>query len=248
MSVTISKDTIFRLVSDVRYIRKNPLSSHGIYYFHDDSNILKGYGLIIGPKDTPYQDGFYLFEFLYPSNYPYSPPVVKYYTNGDDIRFNPNLYQNGKVCVSILNTWSGPNWTSSQTISTILLTLSTLLCENPLLNEPAVEVGSLNNKTYNIIIEYYNIKIAICRILDKNSSIYYPFFDYFYDIMSEHFLKCYEDLVNKCKENSNMNNLYYLSFYRMKAYIDYNELLNILQNTKMNIDKKISNEIENKII
>jgi ubiquitin-conjugating enzyme E2 Z len=236
MSVTISKDTIYRLVSDIRYIQKNPLSSNGIYYIHDESNMLKGYALIIGPKDTPYENGFYFFEFLYPFNYPYSPPVVKYHTNGDNIRFNPNLYQNGKVCVSILNTWSGPGWTSSQTISSILLTLSTLLCENPLINEPMIQdLYESTNKMYNTIIQYYNIKIAICYILDKNINVYQSFFDQFYEIMREHFLKCYEDLVNKCKQNLNTNNLLYVSCYQMTGNIDYYYLLKKLENIKKNI-------------
>jgi hypothetical protein len=26
------------------------------------------------------------------------------------VRFNPNLYINGKVCLSLLGTWSGPSW------------------------------------------------------------------------------------------------------------------------------------------
>ena len=51
-------------------------------------------------------------------------------------RFHPNLYRNGKVCLSILNTWKGEQWTSCQTIRSILLTLITLFHNKPLLNEP----------------------------------------------------------------------------------------------------------------
>ena len=96
-----------RLLKDVISIIKEPLTENGIYYVHDEGNMLKGYAMIIGPEDTPYHHGFYLFEFDYPSDYPFSPPKVTYHTNDGKTRFNPNLYRNGKVCVSILNTWKG---------------------------------------------------------------------------------------------------------------------------------------------
>jgi len=53
MTTFITKDTISRLLKDVKNILKNPLTENGIYYIHDDSDIMKGYALIIGPSDTP---------------------------------------------------------------------------------------------------------------------------------------------------------------------------------------------------
>ena len=49
----ITKDTITRLLRDVRTIIKNPLTSNGIYYTHDDEDMLKGYAMIVGPSETP---------------------------------------------------------------------------------------------------------------------------------------------------------------------------------------------------
>ena len=57
MSNFISKDTINRLIRDVKQIIKSPLTDNGIYYIHDDVDILKGYAMIIGPSDTPYFGG-----------------------------------------------------------------------------------------------------------------------------------------------------------------------------------------------
>lgn len=163
----ISKDSIRRLLKDVKDIIKHPLYDNGIYYKHDDEDMLKGYALIIGPTETPYFGGNYFFEFVYPYNYPYSPPKVKFCTGGEDVRFNPNLYTSGKVCLSILNTWTGDQWTSSQNISTVLLNLCTLFCINPLLNEPGINKFHPDLENYNKIIEYENMNIAIGDILLK---------------------------------------------------------------------------------
>ncbi|KAF8558777.1 hypothetical protein OG21DRAFT_1503732 [Imleria badia] len=75
--------------------------------------------LIIGPEGTPYQDGCFLFDIFLGPSYNQSPPSVKYMTtNGGKYRFNPNLYADGKVCLSLLGTWSGPGWISGR--STLL--------------------------------------------------------------------------------------------------------------------------------
>ena len=173
--MSININTIKRIAKDVKYIINNEhsLSLENIYYKHDEENILKGYALIIGQKNTPYGYGYYFFEFNFPDNYPFSPPVVRYLTNDGTMRFNPNLYTNGKVCLSLLNTWSGESWTSCQTINSILLTLSIVLCENPLLNEPGVQDNNNNNNNnnnaiekYNYLVTYKNVEFAICKIIN----------------------------------------------------------------------------------
>jgi ubiquitin-protein ligase len=229
MSTFISKETISRLLNDVKQIIKNPLSDNGIYYIHDDSDLLKGYALIVGPSDTPYFGGNYFFEFKFPYDYPHSPPKVSYCTNGNGVRFNPNLYKCGKVCVSLLNTWSGEQWTSCQTISTVLLTLCTLLCKDPLLNEPGVTKFHAEFDKYTKIIEYSNIDIAVCDIMSKKEGMYLEFFDLFYGNIKENFIKNYDGLIkfidekiniNKDKQNCVING----GFYNMSVNADYVKL------------------------
>lgn len=223
----ISRETTARLMSDIRQIIKNPLTSNGIYYIHDEEDMLKGYALIIGPEDTPYFGGNYFFEFNFPYNYPFSPPVVTYHTNAESVRFNPNLYTSGKVCVSILNTWQGDQWSSCQTISTILLTLCTLLCSNPLLNEPGVEKSNHYVEPYNRVIEYSNINIAVCDILNKKNFVYRPFFESFYPFVKENFLKNYDKLlafVEGKLEKKGSNETVLVAFYNMSVSINYNNL------------------------
>jgi len=229
MTNFISKETVNRLLKDVRYIIKNPLIDQGIYYIHNDTDMLKGYAMIVGPSGTPYFGGFYFFELIYPTDYPHSPPKVNYCTNGNDIRFNPNLYKCGKVCVSLLNTWRGDQWTSCQTISTVLLTLCTLLCEDPLLNEPGVTKEHRDMKNYTEIIEYSNLDIAVCDIVLKKKGVYQPFFDNFYSYIKENFNKNYDKLVElsqkKIKELQVQNSNFKTGFYNMNVTVNYHNII-----------------------
>jgi baculoviral IAP repeat-containing protein 6 len=57
----------------------------------------------------------------FPNEYPTSPPSINLETTGNHtVRFNPNLYNDGKVCLSILNTWHGRPEEKWNTTSTFL--------------------------------------------------------------------------------------------------------------------------------
>ncbi|KAI4962806.1 hypothetical protein ZWY2020_025309 [Hordeum vulgare] len=60
---------------------------------------------IVGPAGTPYHDGLFFFDVCFPPEYPRCPPKVHFHSSG--LRLNPNLYESGKVCLSLLNTWLG---------------------------------------------------------------------------------------------------------------------------------------------
>ena len=62
--IFITKETIKRLAKDVKDIYDNPLEQHGIYYIHNEDDILSGQALIIGPKDTPYCYGNYFILWI----------------------------------------------------------------------------------------------------------------------------------------------------------------------------------------
>ena len=245
MTEYVSKQTIARLLKDIKQIIKAPLHDNGIYYLHDDADMLKGYAMIVGPEDTPYFGGYYFFELKFPTDYPHTPPQVTYWTNGDNIRFNPNLYKCGKVCVSLLNTWRGEQWTSCQTISSVLLTLCTLLCKDPLLNEPGVTTSHADFKNYTEIIEYENINIAVCNIINKIPVYYVKFFDKFYSIAVEHFLKNYEPLLTIISKKTEKPKKLKTGFYSMSVDINYIKLLEKLTKCK---EALASSEFPKKLI
>ena len=74
--IIISKDAVKRLLKDIQQIIKNPLYDQGIYYKHSETNMMEGWALIIGPKDSLYCNGYYFFKFTFPADYPHSPPVL----------------------------------------------------------------------------------------------------------------------------------------------------------------------------
>lgn len=235
MSSVISKESVHRLMLDVRHIMKNPMKDNGIYYVHDESDMLRGYAMIVGPEDTPYYGGFYFFRFQFPSDYPYSPPVVTYCTNDGHIRFNPNLYGNGKVCISILNTWQGEPWSACQTIATILLTLCTLLCKNPLKNEPGIFSDCPDIEPYNRIIEHANIRVAICDTIDKSRTSMLGCFSVFTSDIERLFSENYEKVLaflskNLCKEKHTIR----IRVYGLSEVVDYSKLHARYVNNKLN--------------
>ncbi|XP_028767096.1 putative ubiquitin-conjugating enzyme E2 38 [Neltuma alba] len=114
--------------------------------------------VIIGPSGTPYHDGLFFFDCLFPSSYPAGPPKVHYHSGG--LRINPNLYQCGKVCLSLLGTWHGKgteNWVPEKsTMLQVLVSIQALILnEKPFFNEPGYSstfvgsVGERKSKEYN---------------------------------------------------------------------------------------------------
>ena len=195
-TITISKETIKRLLKDVKELIKEPLESDGIYYKHDESNILKGYVYICGPKDSQYFGGCYFFEFTFPYDYPHKPPKVDFKTNDGQTRFHPNMYRSGKMCLSMLNTWKGDQWTGCQSIRTILLTIVSIMDNMPLLHEPGFTEKHSDVAKYNKIILFKNFDFSVNRILSKDSGwSISPFHEIFETEMNTEFKKNRSDIL-----------------------------------------------------
>eukprot|EP01033_Poteriospumella_lacustris_P012073 gene12074-8626_t len=89
--------------------------------------------------DCPYFGGVFVFHVLIPPRYPQAPPAVRLVTtDGGRVRFNPNLYACGKVCLSLLGTWSGEPWDPrTSNVTQVLASLLYLVfVEEPYYNEP----------------------------------------------------------------------------------------------------------------
>jgi ubiquitin-conjugating enzyme E2 Z len=173
-----------RIQIDIKNAMADDMKKQGIYYYYDESDITKGLAMIIGPSETPYEGGYYFFDIKFPSDYPFSPPAMTTLTQDGLTRFNPNMYREGKVCLSLLNTWHvGERWSGVQTLSSILLSvLSSVLINNPLQNEPGFEtkLGALSD-IYNRMILHANLKTAFLHMIKNPPEFAIPFFDIMYE-------------------------------------------------------------------
>ena len=140
------------------------LTQQGIWYSQDEVNFAKGTAMIRGPAETPYADALLFFSIEFPADYPFSPPKVLFLTSDGTTRLHPNLYVNGKVCLSILGTYSGPQWSGALSFNSVLLSILGLLDNNPLAHEPAWEKGTLadlRHSTYANCVEHQMIKYMV---------------------------------------------------------------------------------------
>ena len=211
-----------RITKDIKNYIQSDINSVGIYCHIDDFNMKHIQALSIGPPNTPYENGFYFFNIDFPNDYPFSPPKVKFLTYDYGIRFNPNLYTNGKVCLSILGTWSGPGWSTCLNLNTILLSIQSLLNDNPLTNEPGFEKESgVKSKNYSSIIAYSNIKTATIKMLETPPAG----FEVFKDVMGNHFVKNIDFYNNYIIKNKSIHQTHLnSSIYSMSILCDIDYL------------------------
>ncbi|KYQ92653.1 Baculoviral IAP repeat-containing protein [Tieghemostelium lacteum] len=190
----------------------------------DDKSIDIMQVLITGPKDTPYSGGCFLFNVVFSQTYPQAPPsVLIMTTGGGSVRFNPNLYNTGKVCLSLLGTWSGgagENWNpQTSTLLQVLVSIQSLiLVPEPFFNEPGYESqmgtpqGKQSSFAYNQNIRVATMEWAMVDML-KNPP------EPFKEVVQTHFYYSREKLKNQCAEwveESKSSKEYYAKI--LKAY------------------------------
>ncbi len=161
-----------RILKEFQQLSDSSMKEMGIYWWTDTSNVSKGKALILGPPETPYAGCFFVFHFDIPNDYPFNPPKVTILTSDGKTRFHPNLYVDGKVCLSILGTYSGPSWQSTMSLSMILISLKALLDSNPLAHEPGYSNYSLIHplaNQYSRFIQHQIIRHTLYELYHKNT-------------------------------------------------------------------------------
>lgn len=183
-----------------------PLSSSSSVFVRCDEerlDIMKV--LITGPADTPYANGCFEFDVYFPQDYPNSPPLVNLETTGGhSVRFNPNLYNDGKVCLSILNTWHGrpeEKWNpqTSSFLQVLVSVQSLILVSEPYFNEPGYErsrgtpSGTQSSREYDGNIRQATVKWAMLEQI-KNPT---PCFK---EVINKHFYLKRADIMGQCED------------------------------------------------
>uniref|UniRef100_A0A1I7X452 UBIQUITIN_CONJUGAT_2 domain-containing protein n=1 Tax=Heterorhabditis bacteriophora TaxID=37862 RepID=A0A1I7X452_HETBA len=124
-------------------------------------------------------------------SYPFAPPKCAFLTTGaGNVRFNPNLYNDGKICLSILGTWEGrpeEKWNPYCSLMQVLVSIQGLIfVKDPYFNEPGfekyqgTEKGDDYSRKYNLQIEHATLNYAIKDQL-KNPP------QYFKKVIQRHF-------------------------------------------------------------
>ncbi|GAA5844601.1 hypothetical protein JCM11251_002239 [Rhodosporidiobolus azoricus] len=147
----------------------------GIWVRVDEARVDVLKVLIAGPEDSPYAGGLFEFDIFIPLEYPNkSPSCWLKTTGGNKCRFNPNLYAEGKVCLSLLGTWAGSPeemWQPNKsTILQVLLSITSMILGTnyPRYNEPGYGAPRDDklNKTYNSNCSLATTRWAILDWID----------------------------------------------------------------------------------
>ena len=118
-------------------------------------NLYEWEATIIGPADTPYENGIFKLRIHFPPEYPFKSPRCTFITK----IYHPNINDNGVICLDILK----ENWSPALTISKVLLSICSLLSDpNP--DDPlAPQVARIykeNREEFNRIAREYTIRHA----------------------------------------------------------------------------------------
>ena len=144
-----------RIKNEIDDLTKNPLPNCSATLI-DDGDMFHWKGKIMGPIDSPYEGGTFFLNIHFPNDYPFKPPKITFTTK----IYHPNINSNGAICLDILK----DQWSPALTISKVLLSISSLLCDpnldDPLVSEIAGLYKSDRNK-YNETAKEWTQKYAM---------------------------------------------------------------------------------------
>ncbi|PSS35688.1 Ubiquitin-conjugating enzyme like [Actinidia chinensis var. chinensis] len=114
-----------RLEMEFREIDKNP-PTHISFGPVSEDDMFQWQGIIMGPVDTLLDGYIFQLSLKFPSDYPFSPPQVKFQTKV----YHPNVDEAGTIDISLL----GEKWSPAITIEKLLLSISSILWD-PILED-----------------------------------------------------------------------------------------------------------------
>ena len=231
----IEMKSLSRIISEISSFKQGlPLNYDSTIWMRISKTNMNIFTFIIsGPKDTPYENGLFEFHAYLPTNYPHTEPKVLLKTTGNNtVRFNPNLYNCGKVCLSLLGTWSGnegETWNAkTSTFLQVLVSIQSLIfVDEPYFNEPGYEKimytdkGKESSKAYNDNIKLCTIMWAMINQLTNPPEEYK-------EIIFEHFKIKKHDIIQKIDEWSNDINSTHKLFKQFNKQKDI--IINLLNN------------------
>mmetsp|Transcript_39706 Transcript_39706/g.61974 ORF Transcript_39706/g.61974 Transcript_39706/m.61974 type:complete len:446 (-) Transcript_39706:49-1386(-) len=234
-----------------------------------EEDLLKWESLVLGPALSPYAFGFFSFRIQFAEDYPSSAPLVTFLTtNGGKTRFNPNLYSDGKVCLSILGTWrgeSGEQWSSVQNCHSIMVSIQSLMDDMPYHNEPGFEKETLlenagkrstnaqaleeTKRNYNLKITHETMRIAVCDVLQETFSPESENPSCFADIVKYHFLLYYDRYIEIVQQHADVEGSFVVVEFEyprnsMNGEYDFKTLKGRLAKIREQIDEETKSWVQ----
>lgn len=88
----------------------------------DPSLPIRRNAVIIGPADTPFEDGTFRLCMTFEEQYPNKPPTVKFIST----MFHPNVYATGELCLDILQN----RWSPTYDVAAVLTSIQRYACQH----------------------------------------------------------------------------------------------------------------------
>ncbi|CAO2657333.1 Nn.00g034590.m01.CDS01 [Neocucurbitaria sp. VM-36] len=189
-----------RLITEITTLKTGLPPGIFIRYCENRPDILKV--AIIGPSGTPYENGVFEFDFFCDSSFPNKAPMVQFRgTGGGRVSINPNLYADGKVCLSLLGTWSGEPWKPGEsTLLQVVISLQAMIfCEEPWYNEPGREIAYHRSSEhdpatrYNQKIREHTVRHAMLTWLDDSPQLWQAVVDFHFKQNANKILQTVEE-------------------------------------------------------
>ncbi|KAL1441484.1 hypothetical protein MTO96_008456 [Rhipicephalus appendiculatus] len=134
--IDVTRRRFARLRKDVKDLTRNP--PPGIYAAPEENDITRLYALV-------------------------APTVRFLTTDAGRVWLHPYLYESGEVSLSILGTFSGPQWSPGLSLGSLLVSIQSLLTDNPYYDR----LFRINDATtrkraddYNVYIRYQVVRVA----------------------------------------------------------------------------------------
>ena len=199
-----------RLIKDAKRVWKDlplPHPAASIFTCYSEERMDIASSIIVGAEGTPYSLGLFVFDIFHPQMYPSTAPLVHFMTTGGGtIRFHPNLYNDGKVCLSLLGTTSAGDtsqrWNPAHSsLAQVLLSIQSqiLSVAEPFFSEGGGHGGMKNTRAgiegsarYNASLRLATLRLAILAPLKSPPRG-------FTDVVHRHFAMCRKRLLVQSK-------------------------------------------------
>jgi len=154
-----------RVMDSLRTIDQDP----SVNVFLDpfpDADLFNWHGIIMGPLDTPYENGIFHFDMTFTYSFPFFAPEFRLRTK----ILHPNISPDGGVCMDILK----DTWSPAFSVDQILLSFVSLLY-NPTLDDPcnreAAQQYLDDRERYNQIAREWTQNYATDRSMEQTITV-----------------------------------------------------------------------------